>query len=152
MVGDKQNSNVSDVTKDNIRKQKVDYSRPYDEFVTYQDIIEKDVLDLMGFSQDYPQEKRDEMHEKINSAIIARVAEQILDKLFEDDRKTYDQLMAAEKNQEAYDFLKERGVNPEEIVTTEVIIMKLELYEDSKIVREDAKKILAEEDQKGSQK
>lgn len=150
MAGDIQNSNVSDAAKNDIRTTKVDYSKPYDEFVTYQDIIEKDVLDLMGFTKEYPQEKRDELHNKISETIEARIAEQILDRLSDPDRAEYDKLITALKNQEAYDFLMQRGINPEEILATEVLIMKLELYEDSKVVRESATKVLEEEDQKGS--
>jgi len=135
--------------RDDINSKKIDYSKPYDEFVTYEDIISKDILDLMGFTE-LTDEKRNELHEKIYDSIEVRVAEQILDRLSEDDRNQYDQLLIAEKDQEGYDFLKERGIIPEEILTTEVIIMKLELYEDSKVVREKALKIL-EEEQKGNQ-
>jgi len=133
-----------------INSKKIDYSKPYDEFVTYEDIISKDILDLMGFSV-LTEEKRNELHEKIYSSIEARIAEQILDRLSEAERNEYDQLLIAEKDQEGYEYLKKRGIIAEEILTTEVIIMKLELYEDSKVVRENALKIL-EEEQKGSQK
>jgi hypothetical protein len=135
--------------RDDINSKKIDYSKPYDEFVTYEDIISKDILDLMGFTE-LTDKKRNELHEKIYSSIEVRVAEQILDRLSETERNEYDQLLIAEKDQEGYEFLKKRGIIPEEILTTEVIIMKLELYEDSKVVRENALKIL-EEEQKGNQ-
>jgi len=151
MDGQSQSTNISDDLKSDICDKKVDYSKPYDESVTYRDIIEKDIIELMGFSADYPEEKRNEMREKINGAVEARVAEQILDRLPETERDEYTALIDGKKSDEAYQFLTSREIYPEEIFITEVLIMKLELYEDSKVVRGQAKQVLAEEDQKGQQ-
>ena len=127
--------------KSDLRKGKIDYSCKYDDSVTYQDIIEKDILDLMGFST-LTEAQKEDLHNKISSKLENRVAVQIFDRLSEVDRNSYDSLLIAEKNEEAYSFLKERGIIAEDILTTESLIMKLELYEDSKAVRGEANKIL----------
>lgn len=131
----------SDDLKGDIRSGKIELSEKYDDNVTYQDIIEKDILDLMGFTELTP-EKRDHLHQKIQTTLENRVAEQIFDRLSETDRNLYDNLLIEQKNDEAGKFLIDRSIIAEEILSTEALIMKLELYEDSKVVRAEATKVV----------
>lgn len=132
----------SDDLRSDIRGGRVELKTKYDDKYTYQDIVEKDVLELMGFSTELTQEKKDALHQKIEETLETRVAGRILDLLNEADRNSYDKLLIEENNQEAYDFLKQRGITAEELLTTEALIMKLELYEDSKVIKEETGKII----------
>lgn len=118
--------------------------------LTYEEIIEKDILELMGFTT-LSEEKKQELYKKINEMVENRTASQIYDRLNETDRDEYDKLISSEKNKEAYDFLKARDIDINEILLTETIMLKLELYEDSTVVRKDAKQMIDEETKKKDQ-
>jgi len=130
-----------DDLKSDIRGGRVDFSEKYDDKVTFGDILEKDVLDLMGFSN-LTEEKKAALHKKVQDTIEVRVAEQIFERLNDKEKEEYDQLLVAQKNDEAYQYLKDRGIIVEEIITTEAIILKLEFYEDSKVIRDEGNKII----------
>jgi hypothetical protein len=109
--------------------------------LNYEDIIKKDVLELMGFTT-LTQEKKDELHKKIEEAVRNRVAARVFDELSEEDRKQYEKLTDEEKFKEANDFLKSKSIDVDSWFVQEAIAMKLELYEDGKVVRKKVQEVI----------
>jgi len=113
----------------------------FDNGLSYEDIIQKDVLELMGFTK-LTEEKSKELHEKIEVAIQNRVAARIFDALSEEDRKQYEKLTDEQKFKEANDFLLSKNIDANNWLVQETIVMKLELYEDGKVVKKRAEDLI----------
>jgi hypothetical protein len=101
---------------------------------SYDDILKKDILELMGFT-DLPQNKREEMHRKIQEAIENRVAARIYDALEPEERDKYEEMLKLGSNDEAYEYLISRDIDAVKWLAEETIAMKVELVEDGKIVK-----------------
>lgn len=116
---------------------------------TFDDILKKDILELMGFTE-LTDEKRAELHKKVEDGIERRIAVRILDALTEEDSVKYDEMLQREQNEEAKKFLDEKGISLEKITSQEIIMMKLELYQDGHLVKDKAIEYLAKQkDDKG---
>lgn len=122
-----------------IKKDKDNLEGNFDENITYRDLIEKDILDLMGFTT-LSEEKKKEMHEKFEGMLEMRVGVKILDGLSEEDREAYKKMLEEKKDEESYKFLQDKNIDPMEIMMVESIILKVEMYMDSKVVRGEAQK------------
>jgi len=109
----------------------------FEDGVSYQDIIDKDILDLMGFTTLTP-EKEDELRAKVNRAIEDRVGARIFDTLAPADRDAYKELLDQQNWAEANNFLSARQINANKWLAEEAVIMKMELYEDSRFVKKKA--------------
>lgn len=120
-----------------IKKDKDNLEGRFDENLTYRDLIEKDILDLMGFTT-LSEEKKKEMHEKFEGMLEMRVGVKILDSLSDEDREAYKKMMEEKKDEESYLFLQDKGIDPMEIMMVESIMLKVEMYMDSKVVRGEA--------------
>lgn len=118
----------------------------YGRDLTYEEIIEKDVLDLMGFTT-MSEEKKQKYRQLLDQLVEDRVAARIHDKLSEQDRKEWLDLIEAKKDQEVNDYLMARDINLASWFAQEAILLKLELYEDAKQVRQQSLKVLEEEKQ-----
>jgi hypothetical protein len=137
-----------------IKEDKGKLEDKFDEYITYRDLIEKDILDLMGFST-LSDEKKKAMHERFSQMLENRVALKVLDGLSEEDREIYKKMLEEGKDEESYKFILDKGVDPMEIMSVEAIMLKVEMYLDSKVVRGEAQKkfdekISGEKNQNGS--
>jgi len=137
---DNQNT-ISQSASSNQGTQNTGSGEVFDNGLTYEDIIQKDVLELMGFTN-LTKEKSDELHQKIEVAIQNRVAARIFDALPEEERKEYERLTDESKNKEANDFLLSKGIDVNKWLTQETIVIKLELYEDGQVVKKRTEELI----------
>jgi hypothetical protein len=96
--------------------------------LSYDDIIDKDILELMGAKDMTPEEKEEtykKMLETIQNRVFARIGDVIKDEDVEEMRK------AIEKGDktEYLTFLKSKGVNLEKIYAEEALIYKIEMVD-----------------------
>ncbi len=110
--------------------------------LTYDEIIKKDILELMGFTG-LTEEKKKELRLKIEEAVNDRVTARIFDTLSESDAQKYDELLGMEKFEDAAKFLSDNGINIEKLLIQETILMKLELVEDSKVLKKRVEDLIA---------
>jgi len=115
----------------------------FDNGLSYKDIIQKDVLDLMGFTT-LTTEKKEELHNKIYQAIEDRVAARLYDMFNDSEREQYQKMLDEQKYEEIKVFLSSKKINIDRMLSEEAIAMKLELYEDSRFVRDKLKKDIIE--------
>lgn len=115
----------------------------FEDGLSYGDIVRKDILELMGFTT-LSEERKQALYDKIERGIDNRVAARIFDALTEEERAQYQKLTDESKFEEAGQLLQSKGIDAKKWVLEETIIMKMELYEDSrylkKKVAESAKK------------
>lgn len=102
--------------------------------ISYEDLIQKDVLELMGFTN-LEQSKKDDLHKKIQTTIENRVAARILDMLSEEDQEKYDKIIEVGDSEEGFEFLISRDIDAAEFMAQEMILMKIELLFDSQMVK-----------------
>lgn len=103
--------------------------------ISYEDLIQKDVLELMGFTN-LEQSKKDDLHKKIQTTIENRVAARILDMLSEEDQEKYDKIIEVGDSEEGFEFLISRDIDAAEYMAEEMILMKIELLFDAKMVKD----------------
>ena len=109
--------------------------------LTYDEIIKKDILELMGFTGLTEEKKKNCV--KIEEAVNDRVTARIFDTLSESDAQKYDELLGMEKFEDAAKFLSDNGINIEKLLIQETILMKLELIEDSKVLKKRVEDLIA---------
>ncbi len=90
------------------------------------EILEKDILELLGL-EDLPEDQKRDLLTKMGELIEDRITLRILDFLTEEDRKKMDELLEKGKEKELDEFLKEKVPNLEELVLAEVLSFKEEL-------------------------
>jgi hypothetical protein len=146
MEGDAQNSsnnqnNISDLTTEEIiqriRRDRVALDGKFDDSITYKQLVEEDIVKLLGFTT-LSAERQQKFREMVGGMLENRVAVRILDSLSDEDRNEYITLIDSGNNQEATDCLAKKGIDPLEILTIESIMLKTELYLDSKTVKNSA--------------
>jgi len=118
----------------------------FDNGLSYKDIIEKDVLELMGFTT-LTSEKKEELHQKIYQAIEDRVAARLYDIFNDAEREQYQKMLDEKKYEEIKVFLNSKKINIDKMLSEEAIAMKLELYEDSRFVRSKLKEEIIDKKQ-----
>ena len=106
----------------------------FEDGLSYGDIIRKDILELMGFTT-LSEDRKKALYDKIERGVDNRVAGRIFDALNESDRAEYQRLTDGEKFEEAGQFLQSKGIDAKKWVLEETIIMKMELYEDSRYLK-----------------
>lgn len=97
--------------------------------LTYNDVLTKDILDLLNLSN-LPDDEKEKikgiMEETIKNRIIARV----IDALSEEDQKSWENMQSEE---DKVSFLTSKNINLEKIAMEEAMIYK---YEVSKLIEE----------------
>lgn len=109
--------------------QKTDDSQPAssgDNDVTYEDILNKDILELMG-AKDLPEEKRQELYQKMLDTIQNRVIARIADQLPDADMDQFKQIADTGDQQKMSDFLKEKDIDLAKLMLQEALIYKTEM-------------------------
>ena len=97
-----------------------------DEDKTYEDIINKDILELMGASG-LAEDKKKELYEKMLETIKNRATARILDQLDEKDAEEFKRLADSSDDQKINQFLQSKNIDVPQIMLTEAIIYKTEL-------------------------
>jgi len=99
-----------------------------------QDIIDKDLLELMG-AQNMPQKQKAELYLKMADTIQNRVIARIDDALSDLERQEWLKLLDEGDNAKMEQFLKNKNLDPAKLLVEEALIYKTEimaLYKKSK--------------------
>jgi len=93
---------------------------------TYEDILNKDILELMGVGN-LPEEKKRKLYTKMLETIQNRTIARIFDQLSPEDGEKLKQLLDSDNKTEIESFLKSKGVDIAKMMLEEAIIYKAEL-------------------------
>jgi len=93
---------------------------------SYEDILNKDILELMG-AGDLSDEKKQELYTKMLETIQNRTIARIFDQLSPEDGEKLKQLIDSNNKTEIESFLKSKGVDIAKMMLEEAIIYKSEL-------------------------
>lgn len=96
--------------------------------INYQEIIEKDILELLGAKNMKPEQKRD-LYTKMTEKVQERVMVKIHDALSAEDRKEWLKILDSKDQKKADKFLFDRGLEIPKMLIEEALIMKTELAE-----------------------
>lgn len=95
---------------------------------SYQEILDKDILELMGAS-DLPNEKKQELYATMLDTIQNRVIARMADQLPEQDLERWQQLAETGDNAQMEQFLRERQIDIAQLMLQEALMYKTELVE-----------------------
>lgn len=109
----------------------VDHEQPP---VNYQDILDKDILELMG-AENLPEEKKQQLYATMLDTIQNRVIARVADQLPEQDLAKWQQLAETGDDREIDQFLKDRGLDVAQLMLQEALIYKTELVELAKPIQ-----------------
>jgi len=93
---------------------------------TYDDILNKDILELMD-AGDLSEEKKRELYIKMLETIQNRTIARIFDQLSPEDGEKLKQLIDSNNKAEIESFLKSKGIDIAQMMLEEAIIYKSEL-------------------------
>ena len=94
--------------------------------LTYKELVESDIFDLIGAPKSISQEEKEALILKMYKTIENRVISRIMDKLSGREMKEFDQKMQTGQK-EAFEYLKSKDINFNKLVLEESIILKTEL-------------------------
>ena len=93
---------------------------------SYDDIINRDILELMG-AQNMPEEKKKELYTKIIDTIQNRVITRIADELSEPDLQQWKKLAEEGNKDKMEEFLKSKNIDLKQLMFQEALFYKSEL-------------------------
>lgn len=105
-----------------------------DNSVNYDDIVNKDIFELMG-AKDMPEEKRRDLYTKILETIQNRVVTRIADNLNDKDTADWLEIKKTADKKQMNDFLAARGIDINKLMTQETLMYKMELVQLSEPLR-----------------
>ncbi len=91
-----------------------------------QDILNQDILKLMG-AENLPQEKKQEIYQKMIQTVQNRTIAKVLDQLSEQDAEEWKKILDTGDKAKAEEFLKARQIDVAKIMLEESIIYKTEM-------------------------
>ena len=97
-----------------------------DNNISYDDIINRDILDLMG-AQNMPEEKKKELYTKIIETIENRVVSRISGELSENDLEEWKKLADEGNKEKMQTFLKSKNIDLNQLMIQETLFYKSEL-------------------------
>ncbi|TSC93562.1 MAG: Uncharacterized protein CEN91_208 [Candidatus Berkelbacteria bacterium Licking1014_85] len=96
-----------------------------------QDILNKDILELMG-AKNMPEDKKAELYQKMLETIQNRVIARIADELSDADLDTFKTLADAGDKQKLEEFLTSKNIDIAKLMLQEALIYKTEMVTLSK--------------------
>lgn len=109
-----------------------------------QTILNQDILTALGL-QDLPQEEKSRLIDDMVRVVQNRITARIIRKLNDDDKADLDGMLSVPSNDAAVaEFLYSKIPDFNEIATEEMVQFKLELIEDTKAIREEIERAIAE--------
>ena len=90
------------------------------------DILDKDLLELMG-GQDMPQEKKQELYQKMAETVQNRVIARIDDKLSDQEKQEWIGIVDQDDKAKMEEFLRSKNIDIAKMLTEEAIIYKPEI-------------------------
>jgi len=104
-----------------------------------EDILNKDILELMG-AKNMPEEKKQELYQKMMETVQNRVIGKVADMLEGENLEKFKELAQAQKKLELEEFLKSQGINLSKVMLQEALFYKTEMAELSKTIQQVAQK------------
>lgn len=95
---------------------------------SYEDIIHKDILDLMG-AGDLSPDHKNKLYQQMAQTIQSRVALHIMDKLSKADREEFRQIVEYGHREQFNEFLAKRHFDVPRLLLEEAVRYKVELVE-----------------------
>ena len=114
-------------------------SNPPTDGTSTEDILNKDILELMG-AKNMPEEKKQELYQKMMETIQNRMIGKAFDLLEEKDKAEFKRLAEEQKKSELEEFLKARGINLSKMMLQESLLYKTEMAELSKTIQQATQK------------
>lgn len=93
--------------------------------IDFEEVLNRDILDLLGFDGNTPQEKKAELYEKMINTIQNRLMMRILDRLSDEEVKEFNEL--PEDSQVINDFFQSKNIDAAQMLAQEALIYKSEL-------------------------
>jgi hypothetical protein len=112
--------------------------------LTFEELGNKDIFELLGFTT-LSEERKKALLAKFETTIGNRVAARIYDLLKPEERDEYSKLLNNDSGEAANEFLLGKDIDAKKMYFAETLNLKLELYEDSKIVRQKSQQFFDEE-------
>jgi hypothetical protein len=103
-------------------------SQPNTRTISYDDIIDEDILVLMG-AKNMPPEKKEELYNKMIETIQLRVLARIDDQLSDQEAEEIAKIVKSEDKAKFFEFLKGKDINIEKLYAEEALIYKIEMIE-----------------------
>jgi len=94
-------------------------------------VLETNIFDLMGVSEELTQEQKDDLTKVFKNTIENRTVAKLLDSLSDADAQEFGRLLDEEPDK-SDQFLVDRGINKEQIAIVEIVLYKLELAKSKK--------------------
>lgn len=96
--------------------------------ISYEDIIEKDILGLLG-ANNMPEEQKRNLYTKMMDTVMNRAMIRVHDALSEKDREEWKKLLDEGDKPKMDKFLHDHGVDLPKILVEEALILKTELVD-----------------------
>lgn len=91
-----------------------------------QDLLDRDTLELIG-GENLPEEKKQELYQKMAGTVQNRVIARIYDHLSEEEGKEFDQVIDQNDNKKIDEFLKGKNIDVISLLAQEAIVYKTEI-------------------------
>lgn len=95
---------------------------------TADEIIDKDILELMG-AKDMPEEQKQQIYKSMIETIETRVIAKIDDQLSDEEAKKLKEIVDRGSKEEFDQYMKELNINVDQIYAQESIIYKMEMVQ-----------------------
>ena len=99
-----------------------------DHYPTGSEIIEEDILKLLGAS-DMSEEEKNDLYQKMNDTVANRVTARIVDALTDEEVDKWTKLLDENKEADARKMLEEKGVDLPKLIAQEAVIYKTQLVD-----------------------
>ena len=90
------------------------------------EIFDKDILEVLG-AEKLDQQKKEELYLQMAEIVQNRVTVRIMDALSEEDKESFVKILDEDDNAKVSDFLKNKNINPAQMLAEEAIVYKMEL-------------------------
>ena len=91
-----------------------------------QDLLDKDTLELIG-GENLPEEKKQELYQKMAETVQNRVIARIDDKLSEEERQEWMKLLDENDKTKMEEYLRSKDIDISKMLVEEAVIYKTEI-------------------------
>ena len=103
-------------------------SQPNTRSISYDDIIDEDILVLMG-AKNMPPEEKEKLYSQMIETIQLRVLARVDDQLSDQEAEEIVKIVKSEDKAKFFEFLKGKDINIEKLYAEEALIYKIEMIE-----------------------
>ena len=93
-----------------------------------EDILNKDILELMG-AKNMPEEKKQELYQKMMETIKNRAMQRAVSSISEADKALFNQIVEQGEKAPIENFLRERNIDIKKLMVQEAVYYKIEMKE-----------------------